>query len=219
MNLHPMAIAALSLSLLTSVPCQALTIVQVDYAYPRDGMARPGVHGRMFVIGEDAGTGPHLIPALKAPPLALRVSRDVDAVPETTHKKPEYTPKDTSKKDAPKVQSIPEVRATVLFPLDSAILGDDERMKLSSFIEKIGEKTTGNEVSVTGYTCDLGGKEHNDILAKKRAEAVASYLRAIGVVPSRVSGEGKCCYRTEETGKWYLNRRVEIRLDNKEATP
>ena len=71
---------------------------------------------------------------------------------------------------------------------------------------------------MTGYTCDLGSKAHNDVLAIKRAEAVAAYLRKAGLHAIWVAGTGKCCYATKDPGKRYLNRRAEVTISKREAT-
>jgi outer membrane protein OmpA-like peptidoglycan-associated protein len=73
------------------------------------------------------------------------------------------------------------------------------------------------DLSVMGYTCDLGSKARNDVLAMKRAEAVAAYLRKSGLHALRVSGTGKCCYATKNLRKPYLNRRVEVTISKREA--
>ena len=73
------------------------------------------------------------------------------------------------------------------------------------------ESFKGQGVEVTGYTCELGSKEHNDRLALSRAEAVENILETNGIKPAAVSGEGKCCYIS---GNKEINRRAEIREIN-----
>ncbi len=115
-------------------------------------------------------------------------------------------------------QSSPGQPVTILFTLDSAVLDDVAKAHLSSFVENMGARSKESYFSITGYTCDLGRKDHNDILARQRAEAVAAYLRKAGIHLSQVTGTGKCCYATDDLGKRYLNRRVEVRAQKKEVT-
>ncbi len=96
------------------------------------------------------------------------------------------------------------VSSPILFDLDSAVLKDREKAKILASIDDLKKAKT---ISVMGYTCDLGSKEHNDRLALQRAQAVTAYLEDRGVKPSEVTGEGKCCYVSEDRIK---NRRAEI---------
>jgi len=73
-------------------------------------------------------------------------------------------------------------------------------------------------VIVDGYTCDIGDKHYNDLLARKRARNVASYLKTTGSIqPSSVTGQGKCCYATGDPGTKHLNRRVEVKITQKKG--
>ena len=111
-----------------------------------------------------------------------------------------------------------DARITVLFGLDNSVLSDAERARLSSFVKSLGAETKAGNLFVTGYTCDLGNKAHNDVLAIKRAEAVEAYLRKAGLHAMWVTGRGKCCYATKDPGKRYLNRRVEVIFSKREVT-
>lgn len=100
---------------------------------------------------------------------------------------------------------------TVLFPLNSSLISQTEKQKILDALESL----KGRGVKVTGYTCDLGSKEHNDRLALSRARTVAGILETNGIKPAAVSGEGKCCYIS---GDKEVNRRAEIReIDQKEG--
>ena len=91
-----------------------------------------------------------------------------------------------------------------LFDFNSAILKDSEKSKLLVFLHSLQK---AKSISVKGYTCDKGPKEYNDGLALRRALAVAQFLEDHGIKPSEVTGEGKCCYVSEDRSK---NRRTEI---------
>lgn len=91
-------------------------------------------------------------------------------------------------------------KKTVYFTRDSAKLTDDAKAVLDAI-------RIGVPVSVTGYTCPLGTPEHNQRLAKKRARAVADYLRGRGVTIKIAHGKGGCCFVNCDLKK---NRRVVI---------
>ena len=92
----------------------------------------------------------------------------------------------------------PDTRITVLFGLDNSALSGAEKARLSFFVKSLDAETKAGNLFVTGYTCDLGTKDHNDVLAMKRAEAVETYLRKAGLRAMWVTGMGKCCYATKD---------------------
>lgn len=91
-------------------------------------------------------------------------------------------------------------KKTVYFDKDSAQLTH----KAKAVLDSAG---VGVPVSVTGYTCPLGSREHNRQLAKKRARAVAYYLRKRGVTVRTVQGKGGCDFLNCDLEK---SRRVVI---------
>ena len=91
--------------------------------------------------------------------------------------------------------------------MNSSLISQTEKQKILDALETL----KGRDVKVTGYTCELGSKEHNGRLALSRARAVASILETNGIKPAAVSGEGKCCYIS---GDKEMNRRAEIREIN-----
>ncbi|OPY70740.1 MAG: putative outer membrane lipoprotein [Syntrophorhabdaceae bacterium PtaU1.Bin034] len=196
----------------------AAGVYQVDYRYSFEGMAVDGTRGQAFLICDDACvTGPYLAQATRFPELAVRVSQDIPGRQGTNEQLRGPDGKIAIKQDARGRDNGPGPSLTVLFDLDSATLNDVAMAKLSSFAESAGSRTTGSGFSVTGYTCDLGSKRHNGMLARQRADAVAAWLRRAGMHSSLVKGAGKCCYATQDPHKRYLNRRVEIRISEKEA--
>jgi outer membrane protein OmpA-like peptidoglycan-associated protein len=73
----------------------------------------------------------------------------------------------------------------------------------------------GNLVLVIGRTDDLGSQAFNDRLARKRAEAVATTIKRLGVQGDiEIRSQGKCCYattnRSEESRA--KNRRVDLQI-------
>lgn len=61
----------------------------------------------------------------------------------------------------------------VVFPINQAVLSQDERVNLSMFAENVKKQDKGIVYSITGYAdAATGTKEINDPLSKARAEAV-----------------------------------------------
>jgi outer membrane protein OmpA-like peptidoglycan-associated protein len=206
-----------ALVLFQSVASHAAGISQMEYRYSFDGAARDGAHVQTFVICDDACTAESpLAAAPRFPALSVRVSRDI--AKENAQKGPVSGSEGTSpKKDASEREPAAEERITVLFGLDGSALTEPEKARLSSFVENLAAETKTGDLFVTGYTCDLGSKAHNDVLAIKRGEAVAAYLRKSGLHAMRVTGTGKCCYAAKDPGKRYLNRRVEVTISKREV--
>jgi outer membrane protein OmpA-like peptidoglycan-associated protein len=162
-----------------------------------------------------------LAPVPRFPALSIKVSQDLSVSPgkEASQKEPNVGISGTSlKKDTYNGEHAADPRIAVLFGVNSSTLSDAEKARLSSFVKSLGAETKAGNLFVTGYTCDLGSKAHNDALAIKRAEAVESYLRKAGLHAMWVTGTGKCCYATQDRGKRYLNRRAEVTISKREAT-
>jgi OmpA-OmpF porin, OOP family len=203
-----------------SMDSRATGIYQMEYGYSFDGIARDSRQRQTFVICEDARvTAPYLVRASRLPGLSVKVSQDLTVGRESTERGPERESREiTVRKDTGEKNRGSDGSITILFDLDSSTLNDTERVRLFSFVESSRAAAKGSDLSVTGYTCDLGSKAHNDALARKRAETVATYLQKAGMYLSRVTGVGKCCYTTEDQGTRHLNRRVEVRINQGEAT-
>ena len=220
-------IRALFLASLLSLPCvaHATGIYQTHYGYSFETITC--VPRLAFVICDDGCTaGPPLMRGPKAVTLSARVSqgdtgeRNLPGMSspasstmkvETSqqpiaHEKPEPPP--------PR-QGWALKRTSVLFALDSFTIEASQEAKLSAFVAEAKDRKD-IFVSIEGYTCDLGSQAHNDALARKRAETVASYIEKAGIHPARVTGAGKCCYTTEDPSRRSLNRRVEITVSTGE---
>jgi len=117
------------------------------------------------------------------------------------------------KDDSSEEPSIAPTLVTLYFDLDSFEIRESELAKLKELVSSIpgGMET---RLEIHGYTCDMGTKEYNDVLAKRRAEAVYRAFVGLGIPEKDISydGKGKCCYRS---GVKALNRRVEVIPDRK----
>ena len=215
----PVLIAALVL--FQSVSAHAAGVYQMDYRYSFSDMAGDGAHRKTFVIcGDECAVAPALAPAPRFPALSIKVSQDPPANVKrgATQRLPVGGDSETATSvDKNNGQQDPDTRITVLFGLDSPALSNAERARLSSFVKSLDAEAKAGNLFVTGYTCDLGSKGHNDVLAIERAEAVEAYLRKTGLHVMWVTGMGKCCYATKDPSKRYLNRRVEVTISKKEG--
>lgn len=131
----------------------------------------------------------------------------VSSVQKTTPQTPPQTPPQTYFRPAIAPDKNNQGKTVVYFDFNSAALKDSEKDKINQTISPNTKVDT-----VTGYTCDIGTKKYNDMLALKRARTVSSYLKEKGVIPLKVEGKGKCCYVSEEERLKNLNRRAEITM-------
>ncbi|KFG94764.1 membrane protein [Burkholderia paludis] len=102
-----------------------------------------------------------------------------------------------------------------LFATAQATLAPAARASLDTLLNERTARTY-SLVTVTGYTDSVGGNAYNLALSKRRADAVANYLRAHGQKTAAwsVSGRGKAdpiAVNTTAQGR-ARNRRVEISL-------
>ena len=112
----------------------------------------------------------------------------------------------------PKKKSKEALEITVYFRFGKFKLKGGESAKLDAAVDSL---KAADKIAITGYTCRIGSKKYNDILAMKRAREVASYLSSAGISREKmeVSGTGKCCYK--DNARLDINRRVEVRTIDK----
>jgi outer membrane protein OmpA-like peptidoglycan-associated protein len=101
----------------------------------------------------------------------------------------------------------------VLFNLDSAGLNPGAREKLAR-VAGILLAQPGLEVSIEGYTDNIGTHSYNEDLSKRRADAVRDYLVGQGIQPRAVAtagfGETQPVATNETAAGRQQNRRVEL---------
>lgn len=183
----------------------------IDYRY--EGMANSESLSHGFVIREQE-TKRIKLKIKSAIPVAIKFSQPENAKPiqeirlATIENK--SVAEDTRIEKPLSVSASPSAnnyalckKNIVFFPFDGFQIGNSERDQIKQFINCI----RGREVKVTGYTCRIGSKFHNDKLARARAGSVAEYLRQKGVVVQEITGKGQQEYIS---GVDHINRRVEI---------
>lgn len=103
----------------------------------------------------------------------------------------------------------------VTFATDSADISDGFYSTLNA-VSKVLAKYVDTTLIVSGHTDSTGKDDYNRDLSKRRAQSVASYLRAQGVTASRLSSRGygsamPVASNQNESGR-AQNRRVELDL-------
>ncbi|NOZ35988.1 MAG: OmpA family protein, partial [Chlorobi bacterium] len=81
------------------------------------------------------------------------------------------------------------------------------------------KKYPNTQISIQGYTDNVGSYNSNIVLAQKRAKAVREFLILKGILPQRLKlkiyGESKPCNTNSTEKGRALNRRVEFKLNTK----
>jgi OOP family OmpA-OmpF porin len=103
----------------------------------------------------------------------------------------------------------------VNFDFDKSTIRSDGKSVLDEAVRSLKEES-GVNVGVEGHTDSVGSDAYNQRLSERRANAVASYLAAGGVVRRRLStvgfGESKPVASNETEDGRAQNRRVEFRI-------
>lgn len=101
------------------------------------------------------------------------------------------------------------------FATDSAVLTSAATAALDTLLNRQGDKHF-SRVEVDGYTDATGSDAHNQVLSKRRADAVAGYLREHGLKAESFAatghGETNPAASNETAEGRARNRRVEISL-------
>ena len=108
----------------------------------------------------------------------------------------------------PRVRLVPR-NHSVLFRFDEAILTDLQRENLELFLQQI-DPAEVQEVTITGYSDDIGESQYNVELSEERARTVGTFLRSMGITTNQVSIRG---VGSVSGGQRELNRRVDLRIE------
>lgn len=218
----------------------SLAVKHSGYTYDYGDSVKGFPDIEVFVICAACGKSSALERTPIFPPLAIRVGAAPSASGNSSGTNiagPDLGPPSAGNKTSPQEKAVPGlgetgmkeqgvsrvpgekertpcVLATIYFKLDSDVVRDSEMKKIrKAVLDQLKDKKD-LKVSVKGYTCELGTKEHNDGLANRRAKVVAKVLEEAGIRLTQVSGEGKCCYVSEEL---HMNRRSEVFVERESA--
>ncbi len=104
----------------------------------------------------------------------------------------------------------------ILFESNSYVLNSTSKQALSEIKRILIDKSSYKNITINGFTDDVGSDEYNLSLSKKRAEAVKELFTNLGVNPSKVVTQGlgetnpKVANIDESNRK--KNRRVELTI-------
>lgn len=184
-------------SIVFLVPLSSLAsdIRQRPFAYSFD--AASAQSGDTFVVCSNCPDSKlTILPAITK--LAVRISDSMPIQPPTTQSEVVAV---VPRNEQPEIKGL---LGTVHFQFDSSRLSQFEQGNLERISRDI---PAGNSVGITGYTCTIGTDDYNKKLSFRRAEAVATALKAKGVNINTIEGRGKCCPASQDKQQ---NRRVEI---------
>lgn len=110
------------------------------------------------------------------------------------------------------------MKHSVLFDFNSYHVKEEAIRPLSELVEVFSRHGKGR-LLITGHTDNIGSASYNKQLSLKRAEAVSSFLKDLGLTEEQLSTAGKGSSDPVSTNKTELgrskNRRVEFRLISK----
>jgi len=150
------------------------------------GSAKYGIAENQQIICDRCPSGPELVPA--APRQAIRFDlppRHDPVVEVETFLASEESCEEPSEMVLPSKKD----RFSVFFGFNKAVLTAAEKRKLRVAVAEGLDPSV--IVRVDGYTCRIGTETYNRRLSKRRAKAVAGYLRSLGVTVSVVEGMGE----------------------------
>jgi outer membrane protein OmpA-like peptidoglycan-associated protein len=161
---------------------------------------------------------PNTAPEPTATTSALPVVSVATATPPAPTAEPEPLPpptSPTSKEPPPAVASgdKPAAVGDVLFEIDSNLLTLSSKSTLDEVLKQL-KANPSLRIHLRGHSDQLGSREHNLELSRKRAAAVENFFHANGIPHSRITTEAvggmKPADPTNTPTAWARNRRVEI---------
>ncbi len=181
---------------LQASPSRATEIRQEQFVYHME--LTKSIPGNVFIMGEFPAIAP------LAPPIVVPVRKRIQAI---------LAVRAGSSSPATDASSVSDDSAKciippVLFALNSSEISEQTGDALLALLAKCNSREI--PLVVTGYTCSLGSRKSNDLLARQRAEAVARLLQQKGFTVAEVRSRGRSGYRTTAADQQHLNRRVEI---------
>ena len=103
----------------------------------------------------------------------------------------------------------------LMFPIDQSELTEASRANLRELAETL-KKYEDTNILIEGHTDNTGAAEYNDVLARKRANSVESYLSGLGVARKRLEvssyGENQPIASNDTEEGRRKNRRVEVAI-------
>ncbi len=102
----------------------------------------------------------------------------------------------------------------VYFDFDSFAIKDDFKPVLEGYA-RVLSANAGKRLTIEGHTDERGGREYNLALGQKRAAAVVSSLKLLGVREDQMEavsfGEERPAVQGNDESAWAKNRRAELK--------
>ncbi|GAB6071989.1 hypothetical protein JCM14244_03660 [Venenivibrio stagnispumantis] len=155
------------------------------------------------------GTNPEV------PDIEKKVAKEEAKPKEEIKPQEEIKPKEeTTKKE--NVEPL-LTQARIHFQFNKASIKKEYLPYLNIIVKKLKEDNS-KKVKIIGYTDNIGSKDYNDKLAKKRAMAIKNYLVKKGISPDRIiiEGKGKSDYLVSNDNEInrFTNRRADFFIVN-----
>jgi len=157
---------------------------------------------------------PNTAPEPTATTSALPVVSVATATPPAPTAEP--TPEPPPVKEPPPAVASgdkPAAVSDILFEIDSNLLALSSKSTLDEVLKQLKAKPS-LRIHLRGHSDQLGSREHNLELSRKRAAAVENFFHANGIPHSRITTEAvggmKPADPTNTPTAWARNRRVEI---------
>jgi outer membrane protein OmpA-like peptidoglycan-associated protein len=103
----------------------------------------------------------------------------------------------------------------VLFDFDKSTLKPEGKAEIDRLVAEM-QKFGGDTVVVIGHTDSIGTDDYNMALGQRRADAVATYMKAAGIDASRIQtksmGESQPAVPNDTRENRALNRRAEFQI-------
>lgn len=166
------------------------------------------IAGNQQLICDNCPQSPDLVPAAPRPAIRLEPREETPQLLFTE------IPKEECAAHATQAAVVAPPHVTVYFTFNSASLSAQEKKKIRTALAAGVDPSV--VVRVDGYTCRVGSSAYNRKLSSRRAKAVATYLRTLGVKVSSVEGLGK---KNPKGGALSKDRRAEIVVKERNYIP
>lgn len=128
---------------------------------------------------------------------------------------PQYPPSEKAPAPEPEVITLND-QGSVMFAYDSAELTPAAQQQLRTLTGKLNDPSVAS-IKVIGHTDSRGSDAYNQALSERRASSVAEYLISQGLVPQKITSQGRgerepIADNETDAGR-AQNRRVELHLN------
>lgn len=136
-------------------------------------------------------------------------------------KKPDTKKPEVKPEIKPEAKILKDAYDNLQFEFNKDVIKPTSYPFLDEVVSVLAEQPNWT-LKLEGYTDNVGSKDYNLNLSKKRAESVKKYIESKGIMPSRITAEGfgianPIADNTTESGR-EKNRRVEFKIIKQQVT-